>query len=139
MKLFPDVRRGNSIYTLLVIALLLASCATNHSQFGTRLPATIKDNFDNPKTISHTFYLVGDAGNSDLENPNNCSRYSDISLAKADSSSTLIFLGDNIYPKGMPKKVIPIEKPPRKSSRTNSNSPKVQRENHFHPGQPRLV
>lgn len=110
MKLFPDVRRGNPIYTLLIFALLAVSCATNHSQFGTRLPAMIKDNFDNPKTISHTFYLVGDAGNSDLEKPQQLFSVLEERLSKADSSSTLIFLGDNIYPKGMPKKSHPDRK-----------------------------
>jgi hypothetical protein len=106
MKLFPAKR----IYILTFFALLMASCATNHSQFGTRLPANIKDNFDNPKTISHTFYLVGDAGNSDEEKPRQLFSVLEQRLAKADSSSTLIFLGDNIYPKGMPKKSDPGRK-----------------------------
>lgn len=104
MKLLSEVRFTKRIYTPLFFAILLVSCATKHSQFGNHLPVTIKDNFDNPKTVSHTFYLVGDAGNSDQGKSKELFSVLEQRLSKADSSSTLIFLGDNIYPKGMPAK-----------------------------------
>jgi len=92
------------ILKCLFFILLLQSCATNHSQFGSNTSAIIKDNFENPKTISHTFYLIGDAGNATDEKSKRLFPILEDRLEKADTSSTLIFLGDNIYPKGMPQK-----------------------------------
>jgi calcineurin-like phosphoesterase family protein len=98
----PALRIATILKSLFFI-LLLQSCATNHSQFGSKTPAILKDNFDNPKTISHTFYLIGDAGDAIGENAKKLFPILEDRLAKADTSSTLIFLGDNIYPHGMPK------------------------------------
>ena len=97
--------RSTGILVLLVF--LFQSCATNHSQFGSRTPSVIKDNFDNPKNNSHTFYLIGDAGNSDQEKSKRIFTTLQERLVKADSSSTLLFLGDNIYPSGIPPKDTP--------------------------------
>ena len=92
-------------YFLAVSMLLLSlqSCATYHTQKGSKLPAEIKDDFSNPKTISHTFYLIGDAGDIKSDKAPTLDLLKD-RLQKADTSSTLIFLGDNIYPRGMPIK-----------------------------------
>lgn len=107
MKLFPDVRTFTRIYLLLVPVLILQSCAIKHSQFGSSISTPIKDNFDNPKNISHTFYLIGDAGNADDPNAKQLFTKLKNRLEKADSTSTLLFLGDNIYPNGIPKKFSP--------------------------------
>ena len=97
-------RRSNRKINLLLVFILFCSCATKHVQFGSKVPIAIKDNFDNPTTVSHTFYLIGDAGNSDKEKSKSLFYALKERLVKADSSSTLIFLGDNIYPKGIPSK-----------------------------------
>jgi hypothetical protein len=106
MKLFYDVisTRTNTVFGYLLFVFLLQSCATKHSQFGSKLPSQITDDFDNPKTLSHTFYLIGDAGNSDEEKSKKILSVLENRLQKADTSSTLLFLGDNIYPNGIPKK-----------------------------------
>ena len=106
MKLFFDmIRKPNvSIFKYVLVVFLFQSCATHHSQFGSRKPAVITDNFDNPKNNSHTFYLIGDAGNADQDDAKKLLSIFEDRLSKADSSSTLIFLGDNIYPAGMPSK-----------------------------------
>lgn len=106
MKLFSDTIVKPHIPVLLVLlsVLILQSCATNYSQFGSKKPAIIADDFDNAKNISHRFYLIGDAGNANEENARKLFRVFGERLAKADSASTLIFLGDNVYPAGMPNK-----------------------------------
>jgi hypothetical protein len=56
-----------------------------------------------PSTMSHTFYLVGDAGLPNLSN----SIFEKVLRQQIQASgpnATVIFLGDNIYPKGLPQK-----------------------------------
>lgn len=91
-----------SVASLLLIFQMLQSCATHHSQFGSQKPAVIQDNFDNPANIAHSFYLIGDAGNADQPGPQKLLSVFGQRLQAADSASTLLFLGDNIYPSGMP-------------------------------------
>lgn len=86
----------------LLIFLLLQSCATKKAQFGNE-PGKMSDNFQTAKNVSHTFFLIGDAGNWDgTETPEVFSLLKD-RLSQADSSSTLLFLGDNVYPCGLPR------------------------------------
>lgn len=87
----------------LAIATTAVSCAVQNADYGKNArnfaanPA-LKD------SIIHTFYLVGDAGNLDHEDAfRNVNSLKD-SLKNTSENSTLIFLGDNIYPAGMPKK-----------------------------------
>jgi hypothetical protein len=51
---------------------------------------------------AHTFYLIGDAGNAGDSITNATLSNLGNRLKKSGSNSTLIFLGDNIYPVGMP-------------------------------------
>jgi len=83
---------------------LLQSCATNHSQYGNVKALSANDNFKKPQPISHTFFLIGDVGMADETTPSPIFTVLKDRLIKADSSSTLLFLGDNIYPDGMPLK-----------------------------------
>jgi hypothetical protein len=97
-------RQNYDLLRYVFFVFLLQSCATNHPQYGSKPPAVTKDNFENSKSISHTFFLIGDAGMAEENKPS--SLFSELKdrLIKADSSSTLLFLGDNIYPEGMPLK-----------------------------------
>src|SRR5690606_18519064 len=95
-------KRNIILFKYFAIAFILQSCATNHSQFGKKDPVTIKDNFNNSKEIAHTFYLIGDAGNADEPKAKAVLELFQDKIKKADSASTVIFLGDNIYPNGMP-------------------------------------
>lgn len=89
-------------YTTLLIALLLVtSCATYKPQYKTS--ATVNE-YPKDKTLDHTFYLIGDAGNSDLGTLSKALQAFKTELNKATENSTAIFLGDNIYPKGLPNK-----------------------------------
>ncbi|EZH71523.1 phosphoesterase [Aquimarina atlantica] len=86
---------------IICVALLLSSCATYTPQYKVEnfvqtLPNT---------TIEKTFYLVGDAGNAKM---NESTKGLSILKKVLDTAKTkddyLIFLGDNIYQKGMPEK-----------------------------------
>jgi len=54
--------------------------------------------------IEHTFYLIGDAGDANLNESLNHLNSLKSELKNASKKSTVLFLGDNIYEKGMPKK-----------------------------------
>jgi len=50
----------------------------------------------------HTMYLVGDAGNAPLNGTTNVLKYLKKILPSESDSSSIVFLGDNLYPDGMP-------------------------------------
>ncbi|TXG36637.1 metallophosphoesterase [Seonamhaeicola maritimus] len=54
--------------------------------------------------IAHSFYLIGDAGNSPIGSQSVAVKKFKEALINANKNSTVLFLGDNIYPKGLPKK-----------------------------------
>ncbi|NUY81793.1 metallophosphoesterase [Flavobacterium sp. MAH-1] len=105
MKLFrvaAVVAENMRFVWVLAILAMLQSCATFKTQLGEDA-GKATDDFNNSKSLSHTFFLIGDAGNwNGTETPEVFSLLSE-RLKAADSSSTLIFLGDNIYPYGLPK------------------------------------
>lgn len=79
---------------------VLNACATYQPQYN-----DAKTNSGLPdKDMMHSFYLIGDAGNSPLGSQSRALVMFKEELDKAPKKSTAIFLGDNIYEKGMPKK-----------------------------------
>jgi hypothetical protein len=86
------IHQKKLFYIFLII--LVQSCATYDLQKTKK--SEIVD--FNESEIEHTFYLIGDAGNA-LENDYPLKDLKN-KLNKADKNSTVIFLGDNIYPKG---------------------------------------
>ena len=87
-------------FIILFLFILPSACATYNTQiknnnFSTQFP---------DKEIDHTFYLIGDAGNSAIGTSTIALQSFKQNLSKASKNSTAIFLGDNIYPKGLPKK-----------------------------------
>ncbi|MDO6738127.1 metallophosphoesterase [Wenyingzhuangia sp. 2_MG-2023] len=82
--------------------LLLISCATYEKQISNQFK-----NWNSKKTSTspkkHTVYLIGDAGNSPKGNKTLQNLKTE--LDKEGKNSTVLFLGDNVYPKGIsPKK-----------------------------------
>ncbi|TVZ55011.1 hemolysin activation/secretion protein [Lutibacter sp. Hel_I_33_5] len=91
----------NSTIFLKVITLLLFSgCATFKPQYS---KSNIATSFPD-KELEHSFYLIGDGGNSPLGTTTKTLKAFRLALNKAPKNSTAIFLGDNIYEDGMPKK-----------------------------------
>ncbi len=84
----------------LAILLLVGRCATYQPQY--RL--IDKESFPHDKEIQHSFYLMGDAGNANLHEVPSILEAFKKELDHSSSNATAIFLGDNVYPSGIPKK-----------------------------------
>jgi predicted phosphodiesterase len=84
----------------LALTFLLQSCATFKPQYSSNNQQEI---YPIDKKVVHTFFLLGDAGNDLIKDTVNDSNSLVNNLNKAPKNSTLLFLGDNIYPIGMPK------------------------------------
>ncbi|WP_417195196.1 metallophosphoesterase [Bizionia sp.] len=80
--------------------LTLYGCATFKTQY--REPYVPIAESENP--IEHTFYLIGDAGNSPMGTKTVALKAFESALNKASANSSAFFLGDNIYPSGLPEK-----------------------------------
>lgn len=90
--------KTNRIY-FLVLFVLLNSCATFKMQ------VSDENTFEKPSSkLAHTFYLIGDAGNSKLGEKDIALQYLEEEIKKSPKDATLLFLGDNVYEKGIPKK-----------------------------------
>ncbi len=94
----------SSIYLPLLLLLILSSCATEKAQFGKTAQLQFENQETKNRTTAHTFYLVGDAGNADQPAAKELLMQLQQKVEQADENSTLLFLGDNIYPEGMPQK-----------------------------------
>jgi len=92
MKRFPVIA--------ISLALFLMGCA---SSLKTSTSTTNKMSDDSTK-VAQRFYLIGDAGNAQPGlTPTALTRLSE-SLQAEKLPSTVLFLGDNCYPAGLPKK-----------------------------------
>ncbi len=83
-----------------ILSLSIISCATHGPQYGTNVKNSWAKVESDTSKVAHTFYLVGDAGNADELNSQKVLSLLQERLKTASKSSTLIFLGDNIYPAG---------------------------------------
>ncbi|RED45743.1 metallophosphoesterase [Seonamhaeicola aphaedonensis] len=87
-------------FLVFVIIIIINACATYKPQYkDVEVLGNIQED-----AIAHSFYLIGDAGNSPMGTKSNALLAFEKELKKAPAQSTVIFLGDNIYPKGMPEK-----------------------------------
>lgn len=113
MKLFLDnclIIFNKTIFTFLFLALIFQSCATHHEQFGKNIKNKIIESATDTSKIEHTFYLVGDAGNLNEAAIETKLGTLENRLKIAEKNTTLLFLGDNIYPKGLPNNDNPNER-----------------------------
>lgn len=101
MKLFPSDHRIFKQFAIVCFLILLAGCATHEAQYGRNAAKDFAVSEPSSK-LEHTFFLVGDAGNSDKQNSKTILGFLKNKLNVAKPESTLLFLGDNIYPSGMP-------------------------------------
>ena len=88
-------------YVSLLAVLFLFGCATYKAKY---LDETKSNDSSTGKEVSHTFYMIGDAGKSPSGGLNPALQIFKDKLASADKNSTALFLGDNIYPAGLPDK-----------------------------------
>ncbi|AWG21806.1 metallophosphoesterase [Flavobacterium faecale] len=99
MKLFLEKR-----LILLFISSLLFACATKKEQYGSNVTNSNLVNEEDTAKIAHTFYLIGDAGNTTEQHSKSILMALSKKLVTANKNSSLLFLGDNVYPKGIPSK-----------------------------------
>ncbi|MDC6385079.1 phosphoesterase [Flagellimonas taeanensis] len=84
-------------YLLFLLIALVCGCATYEAKYAT--PFSNKDTVYD-KELEHTFYLIGDAGQSPMGELNPTLKRFKSVLETANKNSTVLFLGDNIYPAG---------------------------------------
>ena len=85
---------------ILIFSILISACAT------VKMQVVANHNYVARKDTSeviHSFYLIGDAGNSDLHKKDSALSYLEQEIKSAKKDATLIFLGDNVYQKGIPE------------------------------------
>ena len=86
-----------------VVLLMVLSCATFKPQYAdSKHKSSIGDDLN--ASIEYQFYLIGDAGYSPMGDQAIALKHFEETLKLAPKNSTAIFLGDNIYEKGLPKK-----------------------------------
>ncbi|MEM1321678.1 MAG: metallophosphoesterase [Bacteroidota bacterium] len=92
------------LVSLLLIINLLSSCAN----YKLNVAPELKDweSITPPSELEpeHSVYLIGDAGNSPKGDLSPALKLLKEHLKSASENSTVIFLGDNIYPDGLPRK-----------------------------------
>ena len=92
----------NKIIKLFGLGFLITlsySCATLKAQYTNENEKTLKQ--PSSGEIDHTFYLVGNTGFSKNGVKSNVLDHLNENLISADKNSTVIFLGDNVHPKGL--------------------------------------
>lgn len=122
MKMFSDnpfITIIKNYSTTLTLLLILGSCATHKPQYGKNVSANKDENATDTIKIAHTFYLVGDAGNADQVQAQQTLELLHEKLKKSNKKATLLFLGDNIYPKGFPSNDNAAEKALAETKLTN--------------------
>ena len=85
-------------FALIAFVVLFTACATYRPKY--KNGKGVETSTD--KEVVHTFYLIGDAGLSPMNDMNKALKIFKKKLDEADKNSTAIFLGDNIYPAGLP-------------------------------------
>lgn len=93
-------------YLLFMLAVLLvSSCANYKVNYN---PDTKNWSNNNQRTpngkVKHTMFMIGNAGSEELNSNHPALNLLQSKLSVADESSSVIFLGSNIHPNGMPGK-----------------------------------
>lgn len=88
-------------FSLLITFFFVHSCSTIQPQYGKQVDSP-KETFQESEIPTHRFFLIGDTGDAGEPASTTTFEFFKSRIDKADSASTVIFLGDNIYPNGMP-------------------------------------
>ncbi|MEH6406444.1 MAG: metallophosphoesterase [Leeuwenhoekiella sp.] len=97
--------KNNILLTLLITIGFFHSCATYDSQYKDDVDQGV---YPSKKEINKTFYLVGDAGNAVPDGSTEALlTFENYLKTQPKNDNYTIFLGDNIYPDGMPPEDAP--------------------------------
>lgn len=89
--------------SLLLLLFFLASCASSKLQYDKSVEDWAGQQAPAQLAIKHTVFLIGDAVKADPAS-NEVLQLLGKHLAKADENSSVIFLGNNVLPEGIPSK-----------------------------------
>lgn len=97
-------------YSCLVLILFLFDSCANYKLNYTSKAESWRDGImpTSDQNLKHSVFLIGDAGNTDLGEAPPLLGLLKKRLEKAGKESSIVFLGDNIYPVGMPSKEDPF-------------------------------
>lgn len=101
LSLTSHLKKILVLFRFLLISGVLFSCATYNVKKGKNLSEIKKS--DEKSEADFKIFLIGDAGNADEIQARQTLNFLKGKLDSADKNSMLVFLGDNIYPKGMPE------------------------------------
>ena len=94
------------LFVSILFIVCFSACSTTNRSFYKDDAANWQSANTIPlKELVHTLYLVGDGG--DIDDPDAGNFVMDAirkNISKENENTSLVFLGDNIYPAGMPKK-----------------------------------
>lgn len=96
------IMNSTKYVSIILLIFLSSACATYTPQYANEKHAEVQ--FPNKK-IDKTFYLVGDAGKSPMGGMSKAlTAFNSYIKNKETKGDYSVFLGDNIYPVGLPKK-----------------------------------
>ena len=87
-----------------IVLLTFYSCASYKTRYSKDTNGWQEVKPSSGLVLTHTMYLIGDAGNDSPEIPDPVLKYLKVKLEQETENSSILFLGDNIYPSGMPPK-----------------------------------
>jgi hypothetical protein len=86
-------------FKILPFAFLVLSCGTLNPHY--RSNGISQGSISKKSTVKHAIFLIGDTGDPTLNGRDNVLNTLQYQLKQVDQKSTVVFLGDNIYPKGL--------------------------------------
>ncbi len=89
---------------LFFCCILLSACSTVQPYYDKSLSDWEQAQMPSSDSLRHTVFLIGDAGAPQANPLEPTLQLLQQQLDSASKKSTVVFLGDNIYPEGMPKK-----------------------------------
>ncbi|MDH3651640.1 MAG: metallophosphoesterase, partial [Saprospiraceae bacterium] len=91
----------------IILVLILTACATYKTKMAVQYQNPAEINEKSNANLVHSVYLIGDAGGSHLGKTAPTLLALKRQLDQVGDAGSVIFLGDNIYPEGLPKKRSP--------------------------------
>lgn len=89
---------------ILLLLCLLQGCASYSLKIDRQQTNWQEAAIPPSDALTQRVYLIGDAGNAQLGSVPPVLRHLEKALAKESEQSSIVFVGDNIYPSGLPKK-----------------------------------
>lgn len=102
MKLYKQNRPLFLILSLFFLVTFPSCSNTKYTAAGDEQQLEASDAQQYPDSYTYSLFLVGDAGDATLDPLSGTLQGMSEKLAEIDSSGAVVFLGDNIYPDGLP-------------------------------------